>query len=545
MQTVKGNPMQARTRARKTATNLIPPRLHCLALCLALGTLSTAALAQTGTSTELAGPTLEVQRYLIDGGVPLPEPETQALLAPFVGPGKTMADIEGAARALERRLRDRGYAFHRVFVPEQKPVDGVVKLGIVQIRVGKVEVTGNTFFSSDNIRRSLGSLKEGEIPEVRTLGRDVTASNANPAKQVTVTFKESSEANQVDAEIKVKDSDPVNYFAALSLNEKVTGSGPSARTRRISGGFQHSNLFDRDQVMTVSYTTDPGYPNNVSLIGVYYQVPIYGTGMNLSAAYVSSDVNSGQVRQGANVFDVSGSGQFAGVRLSKALNRVGPLQQTVAVGLDDRYFKNSTTFNGAQIQPNVGSRVLSLQYTLRNEPDWGVYAGSVDYAVNIGGGTANSAANHAANGGDRNWDAIRYSLEAATLVGSWQLSGRLKGQFSNDSLIAGEQFGLGGASSVRGFSDRVVAGERGYQWNVEGMGPGIGELKIRPIVFLDGGRVWLRGGSNESLMAVGIGMRMVYNKMQLGVDLAKALDGPRAAPSGNPIRLHVAATYRF
>jgi hypothetical protein len=47
-------------------------------------------------------------------------------------------------------------------------------------------------------------------------------------------------------------------------------------------------------------------------------------------------------------------------------------------------------------------------------------------------------------------------------------------------------------------------------------------------------------------MALGIGLRLSYEKnMQLGVDLAKAMDSPRAAPSGNPIRLHLAASYRF
>ncbi len=541
MQTVNG--IVTRSTTRRIA--MMPRRLRSLALYVAMGLPVAAALAQTAPPSEVSGPTLDIQRYSIDGGVPISDQDAQALLAPFVGAKKTLADIEGAAQALERGLRSRGYAFHRVFVPQQKPEQGVVTLGVIQIRVGKVQVTGNTFYTDENIRRSLGSLKEGDIPEVRTLGRDVTASNANPAKQITVTFKESSAPNAVDAEIKVKDSDPVAYFASMSLNEKITGSGASNHTRRISGGFQHSNLFDRDHVMTVSYTTDPGYPNNVSLIGAYYQVPIYGTGMNLSASFVSSDVNSGQVQQGSSVFDISGSGQFVGVRLSKALSRVDALQQTVAVGLDDRYFKNSTTFNGAQIQPNVGSRVLSLQYTFRDEPTWGVVAGSVDYAFNIGGGTSNSAANHTANGGTRNWDAIRYNLEAATLVGNWQVSGRFKGQLSNDSLIPGEQFGLGGANSVRGFSDRVVSGDRGYQWNVEGMGPAIGEGKIRPIVFVDGGRVWVRGGTDESLMSAGIGMRMTIDKLQVGLDLAKALDSARAGSSGNPIRLHLAASYRF
>lgn len=503
------------------------------------------AAAQTAPAPEPGGPTLDIQRYVVDAGVPLSEQEMQALLAPFVGSGKSIRDIEAAAAALEKNLRGRGYAFHRVFIPEQKPTDGSIRLGVIQIRVGTVEVTGNNHFSTDNIRRSLGSLKEGEIPQVQTLGRDVTASNANPAKQVTVTFKESTEPNAVDAVIRVKDSDPVSYFASLSLNESVSGDSSTTRTRRVSGGFQHSNLFDRDHVMTVSYTTDPGYPNSVSLIGAYYQFPIYGTGMNFSAAFTSSDVSSGRVLQGPNVFDVSGSGQFISLRLTRALNRVDALQQSIGIGLDERYFKNSTTFNGAQIQPNVGSRVLSLQYTFRDEPNWGIVAGGVDYAFNMGGGRANSTANHTINGGTKNWDAVRYHVEAATLVGNWQLSGRLKGQFSGDALIAGEQFGLGGANSVRGFADRVTSGDQGYQWNVEGMGPALGELKMRPIVFLEGGRVSSKGGVNDTLMAAGVGLRMAYDKWQLGVDLAKVLDSNRAATSSSAVRMHLVASYRF
>lgn len=527
-------------------TTTIPTaiRLKRLVLAVALGCAG-AVGAQTATAPDMAEPRLEVNRYEVDEGVPLSGPELQALLAPYVGPGKTMRDIEGAAKALEQNLRSRGYAFHRVFVPEQKPVGGVIRLGVIQIKVGTVDVTGNNHFSTDNIRRSLGGLKEGETAQVQTLGRDVTASNANPAKQITVTFKESASPNAVDAVVQVRDVDPVTYFASLSLNEPVSNASSMTRTRRISGGFQHANLFDRDHVMTVSYTTDPGYPNDVSLIGLYYQFPIYGTGMNFSAAFTSSDVSSGQVQQGANVFDVSGSGRFTSLRLTRALNRVDAWQQSIGIGLDDRYFKNSTTFNGVQIQPNVGSRVMSLQYTFRNEPQWGVVAGGIDYAFNIGGGASNSTANHAVNFGTKKWSAWRYHVEAATLVGAWQLSGRLKGQLSDDPLIAGEQFGLGGASSVRGFADRVTSGDQGHQWNIEAMAPAIGEFKVRPILFLEGGRVSLKGGPSDTLMAGGVGVRMAFDKWQLGVDLAKVLDRNNAETRGRPVRMHLAASYRF
>lgn len=514
-----------------------------LALLLAQGTSS---YAQSPAPAAVIEPTLDIQRYVIEGDNPLSADETNALLAPFIGEKRTLRQIEDAANALERAMRERGYAFHRMLVPAQKPSAGEIRLQVIGIKLGGVEVTGNEHFTTENIRRSLTSLKEGEIPEVRTLGRDITASNANPAKQVTVTFKESAKPGMVDAEVKVKDSPVMGYFASLTGNQSLTGNGTGENTYRLSGGFQHANLFGRDHVMTVSYTTDPGDPSKVSLFGAYYQIPFYGTGMNLSASVTSSDVNSGRVQQGAGVFDVSGSGLFAGIRLTKALTRINTLQQTVGIALDDRFFKNSTTFNGSPIQPDVGSRVLSVQYTLRNELVWGTVAGSLDYARNIGGGAGNTEADHVANGGSLDWDAWRFNLEAVIPSSGWQYAGRLKGQYADKPLISGEQFGLGGANSVRGFADRVVSGDQGHQWSLEAMGPGFSGLQIRPVVFVDGGQVHaLASGSTENLLSAGAGLRLTYQKLQVALDLAQAINRDSADTSGSSTRLHLALSYRF
>lgn len=491
-------------------------------------------------------PTLDIRRYVLEGESPLSAEETQAVLAPYLGDKRSLRNIEAAAAALERAMRERGFAFHRTFVPAQRPVAGEVRLQIIRFTLGSVEVTGNDNFTTDNIRRSLTTLKEGEVPEVQTLGRDVTASNNNPAKQVTVTFKEGKTAGNVDAVVRVKDSPVSSFFTTLTGNQSLAGNGPTANTYRVSGGYQHANLFDRDHVMTLSYTTDPGHPRTTSLFGAYYQVPLYGTGMTLSGSFTSSDIRSGTVQQGAGVFDVSGSGRFLGVRLTRALSRINALQQTVGVGLDDRVFINSTTFNGNPLQPDVASRVLSLQYSMRNDFTWGTLAGSLDYAFNLGGGSRNTDAAHLANGGTRNWDAWRYSLEAATQSSGWQYTGRLKGQYASKPLISGEQFGLGGASSVRGFADRVVSGDRGFQWNLEAMGPGWGELQWRPVLFIDGGEVHSRAtGTTETVMSVGAGVRLSYQNLHLSVDLAQAIDRNSAEPAGRPVRLNFALSYRF
>ncbi len=517
-------------------------RTLCLAMLVGQGATLMAQQAAPAPATE---PTLDVRRYVIDGDSPLTANETGAILAPFIGEKRTLRSIEGAANALERAMRDRGFAFHRIFVPAQKPVDGEVRLQVIQFRLGQVEVTGNEHFTAENIRRSLTSLKEGEVPEVQILGRDVSASNLNPAKHLVVTFKESRQPNTVDAVVKVKDAPPMNFFTTLTGNQAVSGTGPAQNIYRASVGLQHANLFDRDHVMTLSYTTDPGNPSRVSLFGAYYQVPLYGTGMTLSGSFTDSEVNSGTVQQGAGVFDVSGSGRFTGLRLTKALNRINTLQQNVAVGLDERVFRNSTTFNGAPVQPDVGSRVLSLHYDFRDELAWGNLGGSLDYVVNVGGGSANTDANHVANGGVKNWDAWRFGLEAAVQSSGWQYTGRLRGQFSNKSLVSGEQFGLGGAQSVRGFTDRVVAGDYGHQWNLEAMAPAWGEWQIRPVLFIEGGQAHTRStGATETVMSAGAGLRYSAQSLQVALDLAQVIDNHSAA-SGRPVRLHFSLSYRF
>lgn len=298
--------------------------------------------------TAPAGPSIDISRYTIEGDMPLAADEVQKVLAPFTGPGRTLQNIEEASNALEKAVRDRGYAFHRIFVPVQKPANGEIRLQVIAFKLGKVELTGNEHFSADNIRRSLRGLKEGEPPQVSLIGRDVLASNSNPAKQVAVTFKESTDPASVDAAVKVKDVPPLSAYATLTGNQFVKGNGPETNVYRLTGVVQHANLFDRDHVMTLSYTTDPGHMSKVAVYGAYYQIPLYGTGTTLSAFLTKSDINSGTVQQGAGIFEISGSGRFAGVRATQALARMASFQHNVAISLEDRLFRNSTTFNGVQ-----------------------------------------------------------------------------------------------------------------------------------------------------------------------------------------------------
>jgi hemolysin activation/secretion protein len=533
--------------------------LVVITLCALLAQAAHAQQSLAPPSGAIIEPTLDIRQYVIDGHNPMSPGDTEKLLSPFTGDKRALSQIEQAAMALEKALRAAGFVFHRVFVPVQKPKDGQVTLQIIEFTIDKVNISGNENFSSDNIRRSLPGLVEGTVPDIREIGEDLTAANTNPSKHVTVTFKESAKPDSVDAVLKVKDAHPLSYFLGYTGNMPAQPRNPDDSISRVTAGFQHSNLFDRDHVASFTYTTDPTKIDKVSLLGFYYQFPIYGKGLNLSAYYTTSDINSGAGAQGGP--DVTGRGQFMGVRVTKSLPRTGPLQQTLGLALDDKHFESDagnavTALIPGLVVPdqNVGSRPVSVRYTFRQEEPWGGFGGNLDYVFNLDGGTANSPANYAAQGffatpnqvaADFQWQAWRFGLDGNYRSGNWVYSGRVRGQISTNSLIPGEKFSLGGVNSVRGFADAKVRGDWGYSVNLEALGPEMFAPQLRPLIYMDGGQVRSNFGINEDLLSIGGGFRWVYQKMDVSADLAYVLKADSQSPQTNPIRLNIALFYRF
>ena len=95
------------------------------------------------------------------------------------------------------------------------------------------------------------------------------------------------------------------------------------------------------------------------------------------------------------------------------------------------------------------------------------------------------------------------------------------GQYTPDRLIPGEQFGLGGATSVRGYEEREEAYDAGFSGSFEVYSPDLAaaarlpKVQFRLLGFFDGGtgynlRVQSLSGeaSANSLTSTGVGFRL-------------------------------------
>ncbi|MFC0168153.1 ShlB/FhaC/HecB family hemolysin secretion/activation protein [Pseudoduganella danionis] len=473
-------------------------------LCAAL-----AAPVQAGEFT--------IQRFVFEGAQTLDPAQLQTLVLPYTGSQRQVEDVQRAAAAVKAAYVAAGYPILQVYAPEQTLEQGVVVLRISEGVLDKVDVIGAQAYSAQNIRASLPPLREGQAPNTAALVAAVLLANDNPAKQVAVNFSAGSKPGLVDAQIAVEE-DKISKFGVLLDN---AGNAATGR-ERIGLSYQHANLFERDHVLSLQAMTSVQQPDKAASITGAYRVPFYASGLTLDLVSAYSD-NKSDVASAAGPLFFSGKGLYLGMRLNQTLRSLGEYRHKLIYGLDYKDFKNSCSIAGTVLD-NCGTitgRPLSISYLGQvARPAYQLGAG-VSYFRNLPGGVHGQAeryGNHA-----RNWQAVRASAFLNLPLADWQWRTTVNGQYSSSTLIPSEQFGAGGAASVRGYDERTAAGDRGLGVNLELMTPELlpsadgarRRHSLRTLLFYDA--AWLRNSDNSPLAAshlasVGLGLRYSLDK---------------------------------
>lgn len=488
-----------------------------------------------------------VAEYQIIGDNPLGQ-EAYKVLTPFVGEHLGLEGLSSAADALEQALVSAGYSFHRVNLPPQELFSGSVTLEIVQFKIGRVKVSGNTHFDAQNIKRSVPALKEGQAPNTFDVSQAVKFANSHQSKDIVLRFNEGEEPNTVDAELKVSEKDPSTVFFSLD-----NSGGKNTEAIRLTLGYQQTNLFNKDHSLTATLTVAPEDIESATQVGLSYQIPFYSTASYLNFLLSSSESNTGTV---ADSSLVTGKGNVFGVTYTKAIFSSRSIDQNISIGLIYKLFDNQ--------QVNATSKVLSfpleLSYDFKYRTAQSLLAGGITLATNTESGEENTDAAYV-NSGRSNatsaWSAVRYRLSMDYLFNKdWLMHMNLSGQTSNDRLIYGEQFGVGGSATLRGFEERSIIGDEGYVLRVELWMPTINSYQIRWLLFADQANVKLKessvlakDGLDTDLSSIGLGLRWSWRQqLSLNVDVGQVTKEGGFDTTINrkdDTKAHVGLVYRF
>jgi hemolysin activation/secretion protein len=536
-----------------------PRRGRALALAAVLALLAAGPGAQAQTAaTDQAQ--VQVNSFDVQGNTLLDAAAVRAALAPYTG-ARTLVELERAAQAVQALYGQAGWAAVVVYLPPQPVANGVVTLKVVEGKVGNVRVQGAQRLSVERVRAALPSLVEGATPRVRRIDAELQIANENPGRSMAVLLGPGAAPGEVQATVKV-DEQPLHRFSASLDNSGNDRTG----NYRLGLGWQHADLTGHDDQFSLNLQTSPTEPSMVRVASAGYRWPLPGlrAAVDVFAAY--SNVDGGTQTIAAGDLSFAGAGRIAGARLVWYLPRLGEFDQRLTTGLESRAYLNDCSVAGLPAGAcGAAGESVSVQPLLL---EWAAQqGGSTPMLFTLG-----LSQNLALGGGhsaQANFDAVRpgaprrYTVLRASAQGSMavldesRLAARFSLQHSSDPLVPGEQFGLGGAQSVRGYQERELSADSGWQLSLELLSPRLGidwlpaATELRLIAFADAGQVnnqagtVCRGSTTRcSATSAGVGLRLGWGPVQLRADVARAMQDAISTERGD-WRAHIALSASF
>jgi hemolysin activation/secretion protein len=472
------------------------------------------AFAENAANSEAAAdPKFDILEYRVEGNTVLPVLAIEKAVYPYLGPNRTIGDVENARASLERAYQGGGYLTVFVDIPEQKVEGGVVRLRVTEGKVERLKVSGNRYYSRGVIRAGAPSLAPGGVPYFPQVQEEL-AQLQSPTRKITPILKPGREPGRVEVELQVEDKPPVR--AELELNNRQSPNTEPLRLQAVAG---FDNLWQRDHSVSLFAQTAPQETESLVVVSGTYLMPV-GEKYRLALYAVKSDSDVAAIGD----VDVLGAGTIVGARLVRPLRPRERYFHSLTFGVDYKDFDDTTSLQGADsFETPISYTPMLVQYGGSYLGDKGTTEGSValNFLVRseLLGNTDSEFENKRFNA-RASYAYLRADLRREQrLPHGLILSARLGAQFTDQPLISNEQFAAGGVDTVRGYLEAEQTGDNALLARLELRSPNlarkVGERVNELIVlgFVDAAYLTLEDplpGQLDSftLAGTGVGLRL-------------------------------------
>ena len=497
------------------------------------------ANASAPPSPPAAAAIFDILAFQVKGNTLLQPDDVERAILPFMGHGKSEADVEAARAALQKLYEDKGYVAVAVFVPEQSVDSGVLQLQVQPQAVGQLLVEGDTR-NADAIRAQAPSVAPGVTPNLPAFQRDVVALNQNPTRRVTPELRAGVAPGTLDVVLKVEESSP--FHASAELNNF---SSAATSALRAAATLRYDDMWGRGDSLSVSAQTAPERPDDGTVFSGNYLMRLgAGTQLLLYGVYSDSDI---AVVGGTSVI---GRGKMGGFRLIRSLGSTEGFYHSLTLGMDYKDFSEDLILGSDRASAPIKYAPLIASW----RGDWTGDRATSNITLSSTFGIRGL--------GDpwERFDAKRYmarqsfialKLDAETTRDfgpGLQLNARLTGQWSPDPLISNEGFSLGGMSSVRGYYESEAIGDYGFAYQTELRSPDLAAMlgggivnELRLHAFIDSGYVGIHDPLESQLAtrntwfsSAGLGGRIkLFNYLTGAIDAGVPLKSGQTSESGD------------
>lgn len=522
---------------KKSIAALLPVLSMALSL---LGPVSPAHAADPAPLT------FDVLEYVIVGNTVLPPDMVEQTVQSYMGPGKTLKDVEAARAALEKAYQDAGYLSVVVTLPNQQVNSGEVTLEVVQASVEKLKVTGAQYNLPSKVAQQMLSVAPGQVPYFPQMQEELTAVQRNDL-QVTPLISAGDQPDQIQVELKVEDKPSVS--GSVELNNKQSFNTSRGR---LEAQLAYNNLFQSGHSLGLSWQYAPRRPSDANTLTGIYGFPVSRDDhINLAFTHSDSDTPTGTSLGGATL----SRGNFFNLRWRHDM-RPGawPVTHSTWAGFDLKDSLDGTrTQSGLTTQkPALRYATLGMGYDLNwlgTASQTGLHLGLTTSSKDLGNREVDCEGVQLPQfeckraGAKADFLVIKLGMDHNRELGDgWRLVGRIDGQLASGPLVSSEQYSLGGVDTVRGYYDYEQVGDVGWNFQLNLRTPDWFEAsgwRLSGQLFSDRGAVLLHQPlsgqvARANLGSYGVGIKLDNGKgLHIDADVAKPIFATRhAADSG-------------
>jgi hemolysin activation/secretion protein len=489
-------------------------------------------VTQPSSSIQLQTTTFVANQITIENSTFLTDQDKERIIQPYLGKQITLTDLEKLVEEINTIYRDRGYLTTQAYIPPQEVDNGVIKISVVEGRAGQVCIVGGKYYKAKALERNL-KLYPGELLDVNVLEKAINRSNQVNNFALRAILAPGKQTGETDIKIESMERQPWQITPTFDNQGR-----PFIGMYRWGTEVSNDSLFGYGDRLLTKYV---GASGTQSAIASYY-LPINGNGdeigLNYGFSHVDVDLNT------PNPPDITGTAHNLG------LSYIHPFDE-IRTWVGDIGFQARRVTSMFEHQRSSLDEIRSLQAGLNfNKVDrFGrtFVRSQVSTGLDILGGNAQF------------FKSELFLTRLFKLPLSNILIIRGYGQYSPDALPSAEEIQIGGAYSVRGYTEGLLIGDRGYNLSIEdrwpipflhNVSPWLAE-RLQGAVFFDMGQTWLdksnaryitgfSGSSkNTLLLGAGVGLRARMTQymqafLDLGFGLANAPE-PNAQPTA---RIH-------
>lgn len=445
-----------------------------------------------------------ISRIAVDASDILTVEEIKAVTASYENREISISELNEVIRKINELYKNKNYITAKALLPQQTIKDGVVRIQLVEGRLGELLLSGNQY-TRDSFFLDRLNLVNGSLVRLDSLEQQLTHFNMTNDVRLRAELKPGAAFGTTD----------IVLIAQEPANEKFlffSDNAGSKNTGRYRYGFSWTNCSltgNRDIINLMPVWSKGTFAGSFS-----YSVPVNDSG-RLAISYVRNriDILSGSYAH----LNIEGYSSDLGLSYSWPQNVRAGFKTEHSFQLNAK--DSETLFDDTKIL-DTDVKTFAYGYTLQANS-----SKKADYV-------RHDITRGYADGAGQRQHFIKYSLSAVhqqALADGVMQTLRLSGQITPDkNLPTVEQFSLGGMSSVRGYEEGLLLGDKGYLLSAEWSKP-LSE-KTTGLIFIDHGGAFPYKGNNESIdsndFLTSFGMGITHNfssehmvKLALGLPL--------------------------